>query len=477
MTMTPQILVIDDDPSVTASFAELLRSRGYAVCTASRADEALKTQDMTALQLVVTDVCLPGMNGLDALMHFRERFPRLPVIVMTGQGSVDTAIEATKRGAFDYLLKPIEPDSLLKVVEKAVEGSRLMQSEVVLGASPVSAAAEGMVGQGPAMQAVYKAIGRVAPTDATVLIRGETGTGKELVARAMYQHSRRNQAPLIIVNCAAIPAPLLESELFGHERGAFSGALTRRIGRFEQADGGTIFLDEVGELPLDLQAKLLRILQEGSFDRVGGTSIRVDVRILSATNRDLETLLRENRFREDLFHRLNVVTIRLPSLRERIEDIPAIVEYFVARYAAELHRESVSLTPDAVAVLAEQTWPGNIRELQHFIQRLLIFCRHDVISAADVAAAVNEERTATTADGNWRTALAGLVNDYLSHNRGERSYDQFLTEVDRLILTDALQRTGNNQTLAAKFLGLTRSTLQSKLARLGLRGPKNDATE
>lgn len=467
--MKPMILIIDDDPSITASFSQLLETRGYDVRTASRADEAINSFSAVELNLVITDVCLPGMSGLDALGAFRRLYPRLPVVVMTGQGSVDTAIEATKRGAFDYLLKPIDPDALLKVVEQAVEGSRLMRSEVVLGSTTNSERADAMIGMGQAMQAVYKAIGRVAPTEATVLIRGESGTGKELVARAVYQHSLRTQRSLLVVNCGAIPATLLESELFGHERGAFSGAVTRRIGRIEQAEGGTILLDELGELPIDLQTKLLRFLQDRTYERVGGSTMQADVRVLAATNRDLESAIREGKFREDLFHRLNVVQIRLPPLRERAEDVPELVRYFTERYTRELQRNPVVFTDEALDLLVRYSWPGNVRELQHFIQRLLIFCQSAVVRDVDIQAILNREPASSVDEPGWKALLGQLVQNYFGRDRGEQSYDQFLTAVERELISEALRRTKGNQTLAARFLGLTRSTLQAKAARYGLR--------
>lgn len=474
--MKSTILVIDDDPGIADSFRQLLATRGYTVVTASRADDALATFDDRDLSLVITDVCMPGMNGLDALDAFRKRNPRLPVVVMTGQGSVDSAIESTKRGAFDYLLKPIDPNALLQVVKKAIEGARLMRSEVELGSTNQSDQNDAIVGLGAAMQEVYKAIGRVAPTDATVLIRGESGTGKELVARAIYQHSLRAQASLIVVNCAAIPSALLESELFGHERGAFSGAVNRRVGRFEQADGGTIFLDEIGDLPVDLQAKLLRVLQERSFDRIGGPTIQVNVRLLAATNRDLEAAIRAGSFREDLYHRLNVVTLRLPTLRERRDDIPALVGYFVERYSRELQRALITFSAEAMTQLVDHSWPGNVRQLQHFVQRLSIFCQSAVVGVPEIEAAFRAEQPSANDENAWRHELSELIQSYLARNHGDDLFERFMTEAERILLTETLRRTEGNQTLAARFLGLTRSTLQAKVARLNSRDGETPPT-
>ena len=307
---------------------------GTNVVAAAGAEEAIERVKDASLDLVILDVCLPGMSGLDALARLRQAQPTLPVIVMTGQGTTDTAIEATKRGAFDYLLKPFDPAEMLRTIAKALEAARLMKVRLALNPETTLPAADAIVGRNPAMLQLYKAIGRVAPTDATVLIRGESGTGKELVARAVYQHSRRHGKPLVVVNCAAIPEALLESELFGYESGAFTGAMKRRIGKFEQADGGTLFLDEIGDMPPALQAKILRALQDRTFQRLGGNeTLQADVRVICATNRDLERAIAAGGFREDLYHRVNVVTLELSPLRQRRDDIPLLVDYFLNRYA------------------------------------------------------------------------------------------------------------------------------------------------
>ena len=331
-----RILVVDDERNVLLGFEEVLRPEGHEVITSTHAQEALEHIEAEEFDLVILDIRMPGMSGLDALKRIKQGHPKLPVIIMTGEGTMETAIEATKCGAFDYHLKPFEPADMIRTIEKALQCTRLMKGQVALGRQN-AAAGDAIIGQSLPMQEVYKAIGRVAQTDATVLIRGESGTGKELVARAVYQHSLRSEAPLSVVNCVAIPETLLESELFGYEKGAFTGATARRIGKFEQASGGTIFLDEIGDMPLSIQAKILRVLQEKEFERLGGNqTIRVDVRVLTATNRDLEIAISEGAFREDLFYRLNVVTIQVPPLRERREDIPTLVDYFLERSAREL---------------------------------------------------------------------------------------------------------------------------------------------
>ena len=323
------------------------------------------------------------------------------------------------------------------------------------------------------MQGVFKAIGRVAQTDATVLIRGESGTGKELVARAIYQHSLRSDMPLSVINCVAIPETLLESELFGYEKGAFTGATTQRVGKFERADGGTVFLDEIGDIPLSIQAKILRVLQEKEFERLGGNeTIRVDVRVLTATNRDLEITIAEGAFREDLYHRLNVVTIQVPPLRERREDIPKLVDYFLERSARELQMDKPPLSEDAMEVLQDYSWPGNVRELQHCIQRAMIYNRGHPVQAADLpitlklgsqfgpaeAATLDDER------------LLDVVQRHLSSHGGGRAYEKFLEKVEKLLLAEALRRTKGNQTRAAKLLGLARPTFHAKMQKYDLHG-------
>ena len=349
-----KILVVDDERNVRQAFEEILADQGHMVVAVRDAEDALSAIDGDSFDLAILDVCLPGMNGLDALARIKQRRPKLPVIVMTGQGTTNTAIEATKRGAFDYQLKPFEPEEMLQTIAKVLEGSRLMKGELVLGPESGASSTEAMVGRSPPMQQLYKAIGRVAQTDATVLIRGESGTGKELVARAIYQHSLRSGLPLMVVNCAAIPETLLESELFGYESGAFTGAATRRIGKFEQAHSGTIFLDEIGDMSLAVQAKILRLLQERTFQRLGGNeTIQVDVRVLCATNRNLEKAIAQGGFREDLYHRLDVVTLQLPPLRDRRGDVPLLVDYFLNRCARTSRVERPPFAQDALDLLAQ----------------------------------------------------------------------------------------------------------------------------
>jgi two-component system NtrC family response regulator/two-component system nitrogen regulation response regulator GlnG len=468
-----KILVVDDERSVLAAFEEILGGSGHEISTARRAEPALAKLEAESFDLLILDIRMPGMSGLDALDRVRATHPKLPVIVITGQGTVETAIEATKRGAFDYHLKPFEPSDMLQTVDRALEAARLMKGQVTFGAETAAAAGDSIIGLSPPMQEVYKAIGRVARTEATVLIRGESGTGKELVARAIYQHSLRRDKPLQVVNCAAIPETLLESELFGHERGAFTGATHRRVGKFEQAHQGTIFLDEVGDISPAIQAKILRVLQEKSFERLGSNeTVRTDVRVLAATNRNLEEAIVQGAFREDLYHRLNVVTIQMPPLRDRKEDIPQLVDSFLDRFAEELGTDRPALSEDALELLKNHSWPGNVRELQHCIHRTVIFTRGHAIQAADLRPLFDraDEGKGGGPPAKDDETLAEVVWRYLSFHEGPRAYDQFIGKVEKLLLTEALRRAKGNQTHAARLLGMPRPTLHAKLQKHGLDG-------
>jgi DNA-binding NtrC family response regulator len=397
MNAQPKILLIEDDTGIMSALRKELQSEGYSVSVATRGDEGLALACDGDWDAVLTDLKMPGLSGLELIQKLHLSRPKLPVIMMTAYGTTETAIEATKLGAYDYLLKPLDMNELFDLLARAVASNRLMSEPLEFGDSPSAQSA--IIGNSRAMQAIYKEIGRVAATAVTVLIRGETGTGKELVARAIYQHSNRNDRPFVAVNCAAIPETLLESELFGHERGAYTGAHARRVGRFEQASKGTIFLDEIGDLSLSTQVKLLRVLQEKYIQRVGGNEkIPVDVRILTATHRDLESAIQEKQFREDLFYRLSGVTITLPSLNQRAEDIPDLVKYFLRRSALELGNDSPSIQPDAVAFLQNQTWPGNVRELENVVRQALLLARGYSIGLEHVQQAASRRRKPIAAD-------------------------------------------------------------------------------
>lgn len=452
-----RILVVDDDPSVLTSIAEMLQEQGYDAVIAASGEDGLERLATDRPDLMICDIQLPGINGLDTFRTLKKSHPKMPVILMTAHGTTETAIEATMLGAFDYLLKPFDPDEMLQLVDRALESVRLMKRQVVMDEGVEPPSGDALIGQSPAMQEVYKAIGRVARTDASVLIRGETGTGKELVARAVYHHSLRKDMPLLMVNCVAIPETLLESELFGYEKGAFTGASNRRIGKFEQANCGTIFLDEIGDIPLVTQAKLLRVLQERSFERIGSNeTIHVDVRLLAATNRDLESAIGEGKFREDLYHRLNVVTIKIPPLCERKDDIPRLVHYFLERFSRELKSERPPLSDGALALLCDYDWPGNVRELEHCIHRAMIFTQGYPIQRDDIERALERHSSDDAAQHK-----AAKKTDRPIH------VGMTLDDVEREFIKMTLSATGGNKKEAAQMLGISRRALYDKLKKYG----------
>jgi nitrogen regulation protein NR(I) len=467
-----EILVVDDDRNILSAFEQLLTEQGYAVRKALHGQEALSLLSDHRPDLIIMDVRMPGLSGLETLRRIKETDRRLPVIVITGYGTMETAVQATKLGAVDYHLKPLNPEEVLDSIAHALESVRLMERPVELDGEALPEQGDLIVGKSKCMREVYKSVGRVAETDATVLIRGETGTGKELVARAIYQHSRRPAAPLIVVNCVAIPDTLLESEFFGHEKGSFTGAERKKVGKFEQADGGTIFLDEIGDMPLSTQAKLLRVLQDRSFERVGGSErVTVDVRIIAATNRDLETAIQQGQFREDLYHRLRVFTIHLPPLRERRDDIPRLATYFMERFAAEMALDKPVLTEDAVSELRVYSWPGNVRELQNCIQQAVILTRGYPIRSQHILKALSTMAAADAGADDTPARfdeLKQLIQNYLSTYEGRGAHVEFLETAEKLLLSEAMRLHQGNQTHAAKFLGLARPTLKAKLDKYGL---------
>jgi DNA-binding NtrC family response regulator len=466
-----KILIVDDEPQIRQSFEKILTAEGHTVKTASSGEAAISLVQTAVPDLVIMDVSLPGMSGLEAFRAIHEIEPKLPVIVMTGKGTTETAIEATKLGAFEYVLKPLEfPDSLT-LIDQALEAGRFMRSRVELDVAPDTAAAEAIIGRSKPMQEVYKAIGRVAPTDATVLVRGESGTGKELVARAIYQHSLRVAKPFLIINCVAIPETLLESELFGYEKGAFTGAVNRRVGKFEQAHGGTVFLDEIGDMPFSIQAKILRLLQERSIERLGGREpIPVDVRIIAATNRDLEAALAQGRFREDLYYRLKVVTLWLPPLRERSQDSILLAEYFLARFAKEMGMGNPGMVEEAKLLLQNYQWPGNVRELANAMQKALIFSRGYPIHPEDVSRAIGGESLAReTGDQRPDEIVRQWVRQTLAAGEGKDVFEACMDHFASLLISEALDLTGGNRSRAAKLLGISRPTLLSKIEKYGLK--------
>lgn len=464
------ILIIDDDDQLRISFEKLLAEEGYTVLSAASGEAGIRQFKTTKPDLVIIDMRMPGMSGLETFEVIHQMDSRVPVIIMTAFGTTESAITATQMGAFDYILKPFEIPDMLDIIEQAVEAGRCMRIPVDLNVSPFDASREAIIGKSQAMQNVYKSIGRVSSTDATVLIRGESGTGKELVARALYQHSLRNAKPFLIINCVAIPETLLESELFGFEKGAFTGAVHRRMGKIEQAHGGTIFLDEIGDMPLNLQAKLLRLLQEKSIERIGGReTIPVDVRIIAATNRDLEKAIAEGRFREDLYYRLKVVTIWLPPLRERKGDIPLLTEYFLARYAGEVSINNPGMTDAAIRILENYVWPGNIRELGNTIHKALIFNRGTPISADDIKQTITGKKTSETQNDDLEQQIRQRIREYLTDNTAENLFDTCMDRFAAILISEALNMNGGNRSQAAKQLGISRPTLHSKIDKYHLK--------
>jgi nitrogen regulation protein NR(I) len=465
------ILIVDDDAQLRHSFERLLTAEEHTVRTAPTGEAGLDVFRSQVPDLVIMDVRLPGMDGLKTFQAMHEIEAKLPVIVMTAYGSTETAIEATKLGAFDYVLKPFEIPEMLATIEKALEAGRFMRSRVQVDGAPEATSPDVIFGRSKAMQEVYKAIGRVASTDATVLIRGESGTGKELVARAIYQHSIRKDKPFLVINCVAIPETLLESELFGYEKGAFTGAVNRRVGKIEQANGGTVLLDEIGDMPFSIQAKILRLLQEKSIERLGGRSpIPVDVRVLAATNRDLEMALEEGRFREDLYYRLKVVTLRLPPLRERTGDVAMLADYFLKRFAKEMSVDSPGMTEGAKKIMVNYPWPGNVRELANTIQKALIFSRGAPISGEEMSQALRGESTqrelSTERDDE---AVRQWVRRSLAQGNSDKVFSDVVDRFSGLLITEALNLTGGNRSQAAKLLGLSRPTLLAKIEKYGIK--------
>jgi DNA-binding NtrC family response regulator len=474
----PKLLIIDDESIVRFTLREIFEGEKLCVMEASTPDEALRLAAQENPDLVLLDIWLGDHSGLDVFHELRKIDPKLLVIFITGHGTTETAIEAMKLGAYDYLVKPLDVGQLLQIVEQALAISRLMHVPAVVedGARP-DERPDILIGSGPAMQMVCKQIGRVAQQDVNVLVLGKSGTGKELVARALYHHSRRNQAAFLAINCAAIPESLLESELFGHERGAFTGADRRRIGKFEQCHGGTIFLDEVGDMAPHTQAKILRLLQERRFERVGGSeSISVDVRLIAATNQDLETLIAQGAFREDLYYRLRGVTIRLPALCQRREDIAELAHYFLFRYNRQLGTAVQSISAEAMELLRSYDWPGNVRELQNVIREALIVSagptilpeflpaelqRGVVAAPSGEAEAAAPLPAAATAMDDWRN-LSRDVEAWIAGGQSE-VYRRARERFDRMVILRAMQQAGNNQHRAAGILGLSRVTIRAKL--------------
>ncbi|MEW6247003.1 MAG: sigma-54 dependent transcriptional regulator [Nitrospirota bacterium] len=462
----PHVLVVDDDPAVVDVLSETLVAEGYQVTTVADGQTAIQVVKDTPVQVVVTDLQMPGMDGLEVLERLSRIDAKIVAIMMTGYGTIDYAVRAMKAGAFDFITKPFECDAVAAVVGKAIEFQRLRQENRLLRkAVRDQYRFENLIGASEAMRGVLDFVERVADSDSTVLIMGESGTGKELVARMLHFNSYRRGRPLVPVNCGAIPENLLESELFGHEKGAFTGAAYTRMGRFELAHGGTIFLDEIAEMPVSLQAKLLRVLQERCFERVGGTkTITVDVRVIAATNQDLEQAVQEKKFRHDLYYRLNVIPVHIPPLRERRSDIPSLVNHFIHRFNQVKQTSIQGIEPEALAQLAAYDWPGNIRELENLIERLVVLKKSGTIGFADLPEKIARQAPSRSAQ-----------SERFIHF-GERGINlaKELEQYENRLIVEALRQANGITSKAAQLLHLNRTTLVEKLKRKGF-DPKTQA--
>ncbi len=466
----PTLLIVDDEPNVLHTFRKHLGREGLRVLTAETATEGIALAEAESPDAMILDVRLPDLSGLDAFERIHRVDPRLPVIVVTAYATTETAIDAMKRGAFEYLIKPVDIGQLREAVARAMEVSRLRHVPAVFDGAEAVQPADRIVGRSAAMQEVYKAIGRVAPEDVNVLVCGESGTGKELVARAIFHHSRRSEKPFLAINCAAIPESLLESELFGHERGAFTGADRRRIGKFEQAHGGTILLDELGDMPAATQSKVLRVLQDGRFERVGGNeTLQTDVRVLAATNQDLEAKMAEGSFRCDLFYRLSGFSIGVPPLRERLDDLPMLVEHFLQHCRQEVRRPAAAFAPEALEILAAYEWPGNVRELASVVKYAVVHAVGEVVTADCLPDSCRRPPGDEDAHGlsePERVQVAQYVRRLIQ--RAEPSlYRRICGEIDRVVVAEVLRHEGGNQVRASARLGMSRTTLRAKLDQLG----------
>jgi nitrogen regulation protein NR(I) len=463
------ILIVDDDKSIRYSLKRMMEGK-YSILTAQNGDEALDRMKESSPDLIIMDIKMPGRNGIEVLKEMRSIDPKSLVILMTAYGTTETAIEAMKYGAFDYILKPFPIPQMKGLVEKALSLRRMMKQEVAYAPPEAKETDEGerIIGSSPKMQEIYKIVGQIAPSDVTVLLRGESGTGKELFARAIYQHSARSRLPFLPVNCAAIPDTLLESELFGHEKGAFTGATSRRIGKLEQGQGGTIFLDEIGDMSLSTQAKLLRVLQEKSFERLGGMeTIKVDIRLIVATNKDLEDAITNGKFREDLYYRLNVVSIMIPPLKERKGDIPELVSYFLKKFNREFKKGIVGITPPAMEKITSYGWPGNVRQLENVLKRAMVLCQGEWILEDQLLFEKGWEKREAEEElskKNVEDLLDALFEELSTPPTASQETDM-ISSLERGLILRALQKTRGNQVQAALLLGINRSTLRGKMER------------
>jgi len=475
-----KLLLIDDEEDVRYSFERIFNSPDIELATASSGEEGLKAIPKFKPDLVLMDVRMTGMNGLETLRRIRAADPKLLVILMTAYGTTQTAIEAMKLGAYDYLLKPFDAPKLKEIIANALKAARDMKQ--VVSYEPLLESEDyelGIVGRSEPMQQVFKLIGQIAASDATALVTGESGTGKELVARAIYHHSNRSEQPFLAVNCAAIPEQLLESELFGHEKGSFTGATNQRVGKFEQCNHGTIFLDEIGDMTPTTQTKILRVLQNGTFERVGGNSpLQVDVRVIAATNKPLEAAVAARQFREDLFYRLNVVRIQIPPLRDRREDIPLLVNYFLKKFARENQRAPKSVAANVIKTLEKYHWPGNVRELENAIRRAHVMAKSDAILLNDLPPEISGQSgggvplSAAAAGETAATDAAAIARQLFQWAKRDPKL-KIIPAVERELVVQALKETNDNQIQAAKLLGITRATLRKRIEKFGIQRELN----
>lgn len=472
--MSPEekkILVVEDESNMRRILSAMLSREGFSVRTAEDGVQALENLVSDPDQLVISDLRMPNMDGLELLGNIKRRGLRTELILITAHGSVETAVEAMKQGAFDYITKPFDADELRIKVGNAFRTHQRARLDASI--KPEGVGRYNFVGMSPAVREICRVLDKVADSPTTILISGESGTGKELVATAIHENSSRRERPFIKINCAAIPENLLESELFGHEKGAFTGAVASKPGRFELADGGTLFLDEIGEMPKELQVKLLRCLQEKEFERVGGLRvIRVDVRLIAATNKELQAEVNSGAFRQDLFYRLNVVPLRIPPLRERIEDIDVLVPYFIARFNKRLGRQIVDVTPAVLDALRAYQWPGNIRELENVIERSILLSDEDVLDVDDLPQNVRE--AAGSAGVASTSALAGQSAPTGGSSSLKDVVKEHTRRVERHVIHQTLAETGGNVTKAAELLQISRKSLQMKMKEYGLRTPRSE---
>jgi len=465
-----KLLIVDDEQSVRYSFRKLFNSSNYTFCEASNADEAIISFKKERPNLVILDIEMPGRDGIQVLKELKELSPKTPVIIITAYGSGDRVIKAMKYGAYEYIEKPFDIPRLMVVIEDALKNSVSEDDapafEPLRKITPVIKSEEVLVGESTAIKEVFKLIGRVATSDASILIVGESGTGKELVAKAIHNYSDRSAKQFIAINCAAIPENLLESELFGYEKGAFTGADKQKSGKFEEANGGTLFLDEIGDMSLSLQAKLLRILQEGTLERLGGNkTLKVDARIVAATNRNLENDIISKAFREDLYYRLKVITISLPPLRMRKEDIPLLTRHFLRKHSSGAKGETISLHPDSMKLLLDYSWPGNIRELENVIKRAFILAKGSVISPELLFEGVERQVLQSSPE---RSRLSAYLNPSITTSEGD-VYRLAIEEFEKDLIKWALTKTGGNQVQAAKLLGISRVMLHERIDKFKLK--------